>query len=375
MHILQPMKRRSVHHAVGSGRTVVAAAAGICLIGAGVWWTMRGTAPTAGSDPDPAPNRRQSASRGNGQSDGGAGQAGKVSLAEIVALCDGWEIPRLTREQIENHLDRSGRPISGLLAASNLIKGPEYLLEAAKRSPNDPRVLLAVMLYGGDESRLGALSAFRAAAPDNSLGDYFQALEDFRAGRTDEALAAVAAATAKPGFESYALDTRGEMERLYRSAGYSPQAARVVAMFRDSQAGNLELAGLGNHLGAEIRRAAARGDTARSLTLARQGLALAERIRRTDTLLARSAASAHEMSVLAALPEALVIEPGGPGVGEMMSRCRSAKAEIEALASMAGHLSEIAPHDAERYYDLAWQEGEFQAARWLKAKLAIGEVR
>ncbi|MBN8460261.1 MAG: hypothetical protein J0M04_20730 [Verrucomicrobia bacterium] len=367
------MKRKRHPHSVGSGRAVAAAVAGICLIGSGVWWTLRGTAPTADSDPNPGPSRRQSAARGNDEGAGGASQAHRISFAEIVALCDSWEIPKLTREEIENHLNRSGRPTSGLLAASNLIEGPEYLLEAAKKSPSDPRVLLALLLYGGDESRLGALSAFRAAAPDNPLGDYFQALEDFRSGRTDEAFAAVAAATAKPGFESYALDTRGEMERMYRSAGYSPQAARVVAMFRDSQAGNLELAGLGDHLGVEIRRAAGRGDTARSLTLARQGLVLAERIRRTDTLLARAAASAHEMAVLAALPEASVIEPGGPTVGEMMSRCRSARAEIESLASMAGHLSEMAPHDAERYYDLAWQAGEFQAAQWLKAKLTVGE--
>jgi len=370
------MKRQRAIFPAGPRRTVAAAVAGIGLIGAGVWWTLRGTAPTGdhGSDTDSTP--RQSSSRAADGRSGGAGSArtpGEVSFAEIVGLCDGWDIPNLTREQIETYLNRCGRDTSGLLAASNLIKGPEFLLEAAKKSPNDPRVLLAVLLYGGDESRLGALSAFRAAAPDNPLGDYFQALEDFRAGRTDEALAAMDAATAKPGFESYALDTRGEMERMFRAAGYSPQAARLVAMFRDSQAGNLELAGLENHLGIEIRRAAGRGDAARSLTLARQGLVLAERIRRTDTLLARSAAAAHEMAVLAALPEASVIEQGGPTVGELMSRCRSARTEIEALASMAGHLSEIAPHVAERYCDLAWQEGEFQAAQWLKAKLYGGE--
>ncbi len=364
----------------GSSRTLIAGLAGLGLVGVGVWWTLRGPTETGGPESSGSPARTQSATRaGDDRSDRAqrdAAMRGHVTLSEAVAMCDRWDIPRLTREQIETYLNQRGRTTSSLLAAANLIEGPELLIEAAKQSPSDPRVLLALALQGnGNLSRQAALDAFRAAAPDNALGDYLHALAAFNSGRPDDALAGLAEATAKPGFESFSHDTRDEMERMFRSSGFSPQAARVVAMFRDSQAGNLALAGLGKHLGGEIARALRRNDDARAVALAQQGLVLADRIRRTDTLLARMAATTQELAVLGTLPPATVIEPGGPTAGERLDQCRNTSVEIENLASMAGHLADIPAGDAERYYDLAWQEGEFQAARWLKAKLAGTDAR
>lgn len=371
------MKGHLTAHFSGSRRTLIAGLAGLGLVGVGVWWTLRGPMETGGPEASGSPARTQSATRADHDRPGrDAAGRGHVTLSEAVAMCDRWDIPRLTREQIETYLNQRGRATSSLLAAANLTDGPELLLEAAKQSPGDPRVLLALTLQGsGSQSRQAALDAFRAAAPDNALGDYLHALAAFNSGHPEDALAGLAEATAKPGFESFSHDTRGEMERMFRSSGFSPQAARVVAMFRDSQAGNLALAGLGKHLGGEITRTLRRNDDARAIALAQQGLVLADRIRRTDTLLARMAATTQEMAVLGALPEATAIEPGGPTAGELRDQCRSTCAEIENLASMAGHLTDIPQGDAERYYDLAWQEGEFQAARWLKAKLAGADTR
>lgn len=361
----------------GSRRTALALLLGVGLIGAGVWWTLREPAVQNEGGTTAAPGRLHSAERGGRTGDGGARQSGgaqsasQVTLAEALAMFDRWDLPKLTRQQIEAYLAERNRAVSSLVAASNLVSGPELLREAVQKDSANPQVLLALALTDEREDvRRASLEMFRRTEPDNAAGDYLLALELFKDGRAQEGLAALAEATTKPGFEAYSLATRTETERMYRAADYSPAAARMVALFRDSQAGAMEMAKLADHLDRIMRSAVASGDQELALATARQGITLAGRLRQGGTLLSEMLASGPEAAVLRALPPDLQIEPGGPSASEMLARCEAGRQETVDLAAMAGRLAALPPRDAEHYYDLVWRDGELNAARWLKDKLA-----
>jgi len=338
---------------------------------------LRGPAVPAEEGATAAPGRVRSEGRGEGSADqgsrrsDGAQTAGKVTLAETLAMFERWELPKLTPQQIESYLAERNRAVSSLVAASNLVSGPELLREAAQKDSANPQVLLALALTDEREDvRRASLEVFRKTEPDNAAGDYLLALALFKDGQAQEGLAALAEASTKPGFEAYSLATRNETERMYRAADYSPAAARMVALFRDSQAGAMEMAKLADYLDRTMRSALAGGDQELALVTARQGITLAERLRQGGTLLSQMLASGPEAAVLRALPPETLIEPGGPSAAEMLARCEADRQETVDLAAMAGHLAALPPREAEHYYDLVWRDGELNAARWLKEKLA-----
>src|SRR5437588_1782 len=80
--------------------------------------------------------------------------------------------------------------------------------EAVDKFPADPQVAFERAFQKGasPEERAQALEAFKNADPNNSLPNYLSASDYFKAGKVDEALQELKAASAKPQFQDFTPD-------------------------------------------------------------------------------------------------------------------------------------------------------------------------
>ena len=156
---------------------------------------------------------------------------------EIAALTSrllGGEELKLSRKQVESYLEQNGRSGSNLIAAFVATYDPALLQEALKTSPTDPMIHLvnycSALLGGGSpEQRRQGLDGFKQAAPDNPLANYLSAYEYFHAEQPDQAVQELQDAYGKRTIEDYRLGLFGDLEKMYRDAGYSAGDASSIA--------------------------------------------------------------------------------------------------------------------------------------------------
>jgi len=123
----------------------------------------------------------------------------------------------LPRELLDKYLAGKQRSAARLLAVSRITKDLSLLDEAKKKFPGEPQVLLDWVLRAAatPEEKKQALDDFRKAAPDNAIGDYLFALQQFEAGDMDGAVQALCQASLKPVAEPYLWDAVRDSEEAY----------------------------------------------------------------------------------------------------------------------------------------------------------------
>lgn len=130
--------------------------------------------------------------------------------------------PKISREQAEVWLAKHNRNAMSLLAAFRAMGDTNYLNEAATNFPNDPHVELAVL--SRDEfpaDRRKWLDLFKQSLPSNSLANYFSAEDDFKNGKSDEAVQELLAASGKSQFNNFEMENQLDAEELYSASGKS----------------------------------------------------------------------------------------------------------------------------------------------------------
>lgn len=138
------------------------------------------------------------------------------------------EIPRIPEDVVQRWIAAGRTNAADLLAIRQVSGDPKFLLQALTNFPHDPRVLVAALfLKDGPEVMRSRLDQLKQSAPDNPLADYLSAQGHLKQGQTEAALAELAAATRKTGFDDYALDASLGAEELYLAAGYSPGQAKA----------------------------------------------------------------------------------------------------------------------------------------------------
>ena len=151
-----------------------------------------------------------------------------VTIKDIMA----GKVPKLNQLEVEAFLKNQGRSTINLLAASRLLNDLSFAREAAKLDPKDPAAQLELALRGETpEEKSAAISAFRAAAPDNSLGDYLAAHQAFGAGDAGAAGAALIQSLDNTLYTDYTQKIVAGSEQAFLDAGYEPSAAAGAAMF------------------------------------------------------------------------------------------------------------------------------------------------
>jgi hypothetical protein len=186
---------------------------------------------------------------------------------------------QVTLAQLAPYLEAKQRNAESLVAAFHVTGDPTALREALERYPADPRVnFAAAFKIGSPEERWHRLEALKQSAPDNSLANYLSAQEYFKVGQTGQALQELAAAAAKPKFESYAGDYLQSLEEAYWAAGCSTAGAGLVAAYSLPVEQFTQLRALGKNLGelATLYRQA--GDEVSAQTALQMGLALGRQV-------------------------------------------------------------------------------------------------
>lgn len=139
--------------------------------------------------------------------------------------------PESLRQKVEAWLALHHRSADSLLAAFHVLNDTNYLKEAATNFPDSPPVELAVLARNAfPEDRRKWLNLFKASSPSNSLADYLSAQAYFQNGQPDAAVNDLVAATGKPEFENYTLESQLDAEELGQYVGKSALDSTETAL-------------------------------------------------------------------------------------------------------------------------------------------------
>lgn len=301
-------------------------------------------------------------------------QKPKITLQAVFQAENFDPAALLDHEVVERFLDQRGRDAEGCLAAWSTTRNPDYLDEAARRSPRDPAVLLALATQGKDpETRKQAADALRRFAPQVPEGDLIAASGAFDEGRFDEGLALLQAAIAK--MPSTTTGTRAKSSQntkvaLFEEAGCEPPVARILAAFSPDLRPIGCLSKIAKQVGVLEQQALANGDPQRALELANMTIRVAANEQTPGCILITSVISNRlEKRALSALPATMPLRPDGPTAGSRLGQLDGQFQEIMQLVTMSTSLKSLSPALLEEYANRFVTEGELSALRWAADQL------
>jgi len=303
-----------------------------------------------------------------------AAAAEDLPSANLLARLNGKDL-KLTAEQVESCLKANGRKAASLLAAFHDSGNSALLEEAMQKFPNDPQVALeaAFQKDASPEQRRQWLDAFKQSAPDNALANYLSALDNFKAGRTDQAVQELIAASGKQKFEDYLPDRIQNDEEAYLSAGYPLADSKAVAIWQRSdlpRPGDLrELVRDMRDLANSYRQA---GDAASAQAVMQMIVGLGERYRNSPqgrSAVIQNVGMSIESFALATLDPRRPYGSAGQTVQDRLNQIREQFAAHEALGKQfTALLPTMSDQDWIGYCDRMKTSGEDAAWRWLIGK-------
>jgi hypothetical protein len=300
------------------------------------------------------------------------------TLIERIASGD-TNAYRLSSEQIQAFLTRNRTNGEALLAAFNVSGNADFLREAERRYPNDPRVLAAVL--GSDalsEKRGELVNRLKQVSGDNPLGNYFAAREAFRNQQPEEAYIQMQEASTKTTFTDFTMERAQGLEELYLSAGHSVAEAKALATMGVNEPSLPLLRDVAAGLSALERQYVAGGDVASAELVAKQGLALSANIANAGTrsLATGLLAGSVERSFLSPLNPAGSYDFLGQPVEERLSQLRQDRQEV--LSGMEFYdewLRTASETQLIPYFDRVRLYGEAAALNWARAQTGDSQPR
>src|ERR1051325_104460 len=159
-----------------------------------------------------------------------AGTPMGFTSSEMYALLTN-KVARLTKAQVEPYLKTNGRSAASLLAAFRTTGDLALLAEARRKFPNDLEVGFetAIRNDASRPERRARVGGVQTGAPENALANYLSALDLFKSGQKDAAVQELNAGATKQQFQDYTSERTRTDEDVYRTAGYPPGEAQMIA--------------------------------------------------------------------------------------------------------------------------------------------------
>jgi hypothetical protein len=322
---------------------------------------------TAGASSEPAaPAAARSAPKA-ALAENSPSSAKSTNLLERLLQGDG---AKLTPEQIDSFLAANHRSAESLLTAYRTSEDRAFLKEAMEKFPNDPRVgFAAIFKSESPEERRLWLDRLSQSAPDNALPGYLSALDDLKAGRTEQGVRELTAAAGKSGYQDYVLDSIQSTEEAYRSAGYSEVEAKFIATCGAPlpQLSQLkQLSGSIVDLASSYRQA---GDAASAQTVLQIALHLGQQLDPTGPggqfLINNLVGIAIQLNALKAMDPAEQYGSAGQTVQSYMDQITQQRAAFKQLGQQTENLWQtMPPEDLIAFIDREKLYGEQTALRW-----------
>jgi hypothetical protein len=287
-----------------------------------------------------------------------------VTIKDIMA----GKVPKLNQLEVEAFLKNQGRTTMNLLVASRLLNDLSFVREAVKADPMDPAAQLELALRGETpEEKSAAVTAFRAAAPDNSLGDYLAAHQAFAAGDAGAAGAALIQSLDNPLYTDYTQKIVAGSEQAFLDAGYEPSAAAGAAMFSLTIGQVQTVMNVSENLKQlqdEFIRSAD-FDAAEPTVII--GLTLGQRIQdQGPYLIDQVVGIAIERKFLQQLDPLTLAGPGGQAAGERLEALDARVLEFRTLGpAFTEKFASADDATQSQYLEKMKSEGELAAMRWL----------
>ena len=279
-----------------------------------------------------------------------------------------------SQSKVEEWLALHHRSADSLLAAFHVLNDTNYLKEAATNFPNNPQVDLAVLARNAfPEDRRKWLDLFQASSPSNSLANYLSAQTYFQNGQSEAAVKDLVAATGKPQFENYTLDSQLDAEELGLFLGKSALASTQTALAGSSGDTLPELATLkqlASQMGDLQKQELNVGDNNSAENLAQMGMLLGSQLgsgNSGDYIINQQVGIAVESRMLDQLdPNTSYDFLGGETAGQ---RLQEIKQQLAILNQLVQGYAAVQPTltDAEKvsYRERVKIYGEVTAMRWL----------
>lgn len=311
--------------------------------------------------------------RARGFASGGTRPVGGAVLRSGYALAlerllagEALEIPR---EVLDAWLAAHPGPEALLTARS--VGGVEYLKRALELYPDNPQVLLAsVELKEEPAVQRARLDRLKQLDPDNALGFYLSAADHQAAGRTEEALADLLAASGKSHFEDYVGEAMDRGRALLASLGRSDGEAALLGSSTVLLPHLARLKKLAQGLQEVQRQYLASGNTAGAETLAAMGVQLGRQLESgqgSGLLINQLVGLAVERLSLSELPASST--PGFlEGTVEEHLNARKARREElkEVHLGFEDWLRAASEEQVVQHYDRLRAHGEEAALGWVK---------
>jgi RNA polymerase sigma factor (sigma-70 family) len=289
----------------------------------------------------------------------------------IAQMLKSGNAPKLTGQQIESYLKENQRNAASLLAAYRSTGDPALLQEATEKFPGDPQVSFEAAFKKdvSPEERRQWLDALKLSDPQNALADYLSAADHFKAGRTDQALQDLIAASGKSQFQDYTLERVQDDEEAYRAAGYSVAEAKTVPatqLLLPQLAQMKELSQNLNELAKSYRQA---GDESSAQAVLQMAASLGQRysiISPGEPEISQLVGIVMERIALNGMDASSPYGSDGRTVKDRLDQLTQQDAEIRQLAQQTEALqSRMTEQDWISYKDRWRNFGEEAAGRWL----------
>jgi hypothetical protein len=279
----------------------------------------------------------------------------------------------LTAEQVDAFLKANGRRASSLLAAYRTSHDLGLLREAMGKYPEDPQVAFEAVTspwLSADEKRPW-LKTFEQTDPENSLANYLSAIDDFKSGRTDEAIRELAGTSGKR-LDDYTQTRIQDDADVYLSAGYSAAEADMASTESVILPQLAPLKQLGQQLVDLANSYNQAGDSASAQSALQMALRLGQSLdtsqSSTPVLISQLVGLAVERMALGAMdPNASI--GNGQTVQDELDRIAQNKQTIHALNSQSQPLMQnLTDQDWVNFTNRRLLFGEAAAMRWVLNK-------
>jgi hypothetical protein len=280
---------------------------------------------------------------------------------------------KLTAEQIRPYLEANRRNAASLLAAYRTTGDATLLQEAKQRFPNDPQVAFEAAFNrdATPDDRKQWLDAFKKSDPGNSFPNYLAARDLFKAGKTEQAVQELIAASAKTTFQDYTMERGQDDEEAYLAAGYSVAEAKTIPARQLLLPQLAELKGVNQHMVELAASYHQSGDETSAQAVLQMAAALGGRYS------AGSAGEAEVSQLVGMWTERNALKamdpnsPYGDGltVQQRIDQLEQQRGEIKQLnAQLEPILEKMSDQDWISYKDRWRTFGEEAAVRWVVAK-------
>ena len=276
------------------------------------------------------------------------------------------------RQKVEEWLALHHHSANSLLAAFQVLNDANYLKEAATNFPDNPRVELTILAHNTfPEDRRKWLDLYKASSPSNSLANYLSAQTCFQTGQSEAAVKDLVAATGKPDFDNYSLESQLDTEELGLFCGESPLKSIEIARAGSTADATLAIIRqLASQMADLQKQELNVGDADSAENLAQMGTILGDQ-------LGSGASGNYIVNQLAAITvESMMLEPlnsnasydflGGETPGQRLHELRQQKTTLGKLAAdFAAANSNLTDAEKVNFQEPVKIYGEVPAMRWV----------